>query len=124
MILLSPSGHPVQVPDSLVNGYLNKGYSLRTVNMTVSQNPIIKEPQTPAPTSVSAIEAEVDSRLRININTAEPEILSEIPGMGPSRIQSLIEAREKQKLEDINHLKQLGISVNWDSISELILLEF
>jgi len=48
---------------------------------------------------------------RININTADPEELVRLPGIGPTRAQAILVAREKRRfrrIEDILRVHGIG----------------
>jgi len=50
-------------------------------------------------------------RERININTASPAKLAELPGIGPGRAQAIVEERERRRfrrVEDILRVPGIG----------------
>jgi competence protein ComEA len=53
----------------------------------------------------------VEQDTRININEAGPEVLIQLPGIGPSRAQAIIAEREKRRfrrVEDIIRVPGIG----------------
>jgi competence protein ComEA len=53
----------------------------------------------------------VEQDTRININVAGPDVLVRLPGIGPSRAQAIIAAREKRRfrrVEDIIRVPGIG----------------
>jgi competence protein ComEA len=53
----------------------------------------------------------VEQDIRININEAGPDVLVQLPGIGPSRAQAIIAEREKRRfrrIEDIIRVPGIG----------------
>jgi len=50
----------------------------------------------------------------INVNTADAELLTELPGVGPSRAQAIIDEREAngefESVEDLTRVSGIGAS--------------
>jgi predicted DNA-binding helix-hairpin-helix protein len=47
----------------------------------------------------------------VDVNTAEPDELLRIPGIGPVGVKAILKARKVRKFQDISQLKKLGILV-------------
>lgn len=76
------------------------------------QKIIIKPIMDGGDTSVSSANTGLDSSGRININTADSVLLQEIPGIGPSTAQKIIDHRELngkfKSIEDIKNVSGIG----------------
>ena len=63
---------------------------------------------------------------RINLNTATPEILDKLPGIGPQTAQKIVEYREENGLftsiEDIQEVAGIGPAI-FEKIKDLIIVE-
>lgn len=46
----------------------------------------------------------------VELNRAEPEELLRVPGIGPKNSQTIVQARRHGRLQELNHLRQLGIA--------------
>ncbi|MBK8900616.1 MAG: radical SAM protein [Anaerolineaceae bacterium] len=46
----------------------------------------------------------------VELNRAEPEELLRVPGIGPKSSQTIVQARRHGRLQELNHLRQLGIA--------------
>ena len=75
---------------------------------------------------IQAEEAPPDTAGRLNINTATPEELQELPGIGPVLAERIIRYREANgPFEDVSHLRDVtGIGAGvYGKIQDLICVE-
>ncbi len=85
--------------------YLLRDYGFDLEDMPLDLNgnlPLDRDPKT-------AYAARVLSETPVEINTAPPELLLRIPGVGPKGVQTLLDARKQGALRELSHLRQLGI---------------
>ena len=101
--------HPAESPLRQDRLY-QASYLLRDYGFEVEELPLTQSGNLPLdhdPKAAYALQALVDHP--IEINTAPPELLLRIPGVGPQGVQRLLAARKYGQLRELTHLRQLGI---------------
>lgn len=103
------ANHPAESPlrqDRLYQAsYLLRDYGFDLEDLPLESNgnlPLDRDPK-------SAYAAQVLAETPVEVNTAPPELLLRIPGIGPQGVQTLLAARTAGHLRDLSHLRRLGI---------------
>jgi predicted DNA-binding helix-hairpin-helix protein len=101
--------HPAESPlrqDRLYQAsYLLRDYGFEVEELPLTQTGFL--PLDRDPKAAYAAQALVEHP--IEVNTASPDRLLRIPGVGPRGVQRLLDARKHGQLRELQHLRQLGI---------------
>lgn len=84
----------------------------------------------PSPTATASDQRQIESnegnKGKINLNTANPDDLASLPGIGPVKAQSIIDFRDKygdfQSIEELLYITGIGESLLTE-IADLIYIE-